>query len=74
MKPDDPTVRPPYTYLRRGRWFWEPPPRLRGPSHKTVALGADQAAAWALARILNRDLAGDDTSGLPGTVRWLATL
>ncbi len=71
MVVDDPNARPPYTYLRKGRWFWEPPPRLRGPSHKTVALGADQATAWALARNLNRDLTGDPGKGSPGTVRWL---
>lgn len=70
MTPDDPTARPPYTYLRRGRWFWEPPPRLRGPSHKTVALGADQAVAWSVARGLNRQLTGDGAAA-PGTVRWL---
>lgn len=70
MTPDDPNQRPPYTYLRRGRWFWEPPPRLRGPSHKTVALGADQATAWTVARGLNRQLAGEGNAA-PGTVRWL---
>lgn len=70
MTPDDPTKRPPYTYLRRGRWFWEPPPRLRGPSHKTCALGADQAIAWTMARGLNRQLAGDGAA-TPGSVRWL---
>lgn len=70
MTPDDPTKRPPYTYLRRGRWFWEPPPRLRGPSHKTVALGADQAIAWQVARQLNQQLAGEGRAG-QGTVRWL---
>ena len=71
MKPDDPDARPPYTYLRKGRWFWEPPPRLRGPTHKTVALGTDRATAWTVARGLNRALAGDTSKGLPGTVRWL---
>lgn len=70
MTPDDPTKRPPYTYLRRGRWFWEPPPRLRGPSHKTVALGADQGIAWQVARQLNQQLAGEGRAG-QGTVRWL---
>lgn len=71
MTPDDSNGRPPYTYLRKGRWFWEPPPRLRGPSHKTVALGSDQATAWTVARGLNRELSGNPTKGLPGTVRWL---
>lgn len=73
MTPDDPNQRPPYTYLRKGRWFWEPPPRLRGPTHKTVALGADQATAWTVARGLNRQLAGDGKAA-PGTVRWLFDL
>lgn len=70
MTPDDPNTRPPYTYLRRGRWFWEPPPRLRGPTHKVQALGADQAVAWDVARRLNRSLAGDGAA-TPGSVRWL---
>ena len=70
MTPDDPTQRPPYTYLRKGRWFWEPPPRLRGPTHKTVALGPDQDTAWTVARGLNRQLAGEGKAA-PGTVRWL---
>lgn len=73
MTPDDPAARPPYTYLRKGRWFWEPPPRLRGSTHKTVPLGADQGVAWTVARQLNRDLAGDASTGLPGTVRWVFT-
>lgn len=72
MTPDDPNTRPPYTYLRRGRWFWEPPPRLRGPTHKVQALGADQAVAWDVARRLNRSLAGDGAA-TPGSVRWLFT-
>lgn len=70
MTPNDPAKRPPYTYLRRGRWFWEPPPRLRGPGHKTVALGADQATAWTVARQLNQQLAGEGQA-TPGSVRWL---
>lgn len=70
MKPADPTVRPPYTYLRRGRWFWEPPPRLRGPGCKVQALGADQVVAWEVARNLNRTLAGDDQAR-QGSIRWV---
>lgn len=62
--------KPAYVYLRKGRWYWEPPPRLRGPRFRTVALGADQAAAWDLAHRLNHDLAGGDAV-LPGSVRWL---
>jgi integrase len=66
-------TKPRYTQLRKGRWYWEPPLRLRR-SHGLVvqALGADQAAAWAYARKLNRDLAGlDPDQAAPGTVTWL---
>jgi site-specific recombinase XerD len=52
--PDD--LRPLHVKLVKGRWYWDPPDKLRA-SHKlkTHALGADQSAAWARARMLNRD-------------------
>ena len=67
------TERPPYTQSRKGRWYWEPPLRLRRANGLTVkALGAEQAAAWAYARRLNRDLAGlDPGAAEPGPVAWL---
>ncbi len=71
--PDAPDGKPPYTALRAGRWYWQPSARLRR-SHglKVVPLGADQVAAWAYARTLNRDLAGlDPGAARPGTVAWL---
>lgn len=66
-------TKPLYTQLRKGRWYWEPPLRLRRSHGLEVrALGADQAAAWAHARKLNRDLAGlDPDQAPPGTVAWL---
>jgi len=71
--PDDPDQKPLYTQRRKGRWFWEPPLRLRR-SHglETKALGADQSAAWVYARKLNKELAGlDPGAAAPGTVAWL---
>lgn len=65
--------RPLHVKLVRGRWYWDPPDRLR-KSHnlKTVALGADQSNAWAYARTLNREnlSIGKDQSPV-GTVRWM---
>ena len=59
--PDDPEKKPPYVQLRKGRWYWEPPLRLR-KSHnlETKALGADQANAWTYGRKLNKEHAGLD--------------
>jgi integrase len=71
--PDSPDGKPLYTQQRKGRWYWEPPLRLRR-SHglEVKSLGADQAAAWAYARTLNRDLAGlKPGAGVPGSVAWL---
>lgn len=49
-----PDGRPPYTYLRRGRWwYWEPPAHT---GQKAVALGTDRTAAWREARRLNKRL------------------
>jgi hypothetical protein len=59
--------------LVKGRWYWDPPDRLRR-SHgiRTVSLGADQGTAWAAARKLNREhlTLRDDAPAL-GTVAWL---
>jgi integrase len=65
--------KPRYTQRRRGRWYWEPPLRLRKSHQLEVkALGADQVAAWAYARKLNKELAGlDPDAAPPGTVTWL---
>ncbi len=52
---------------------WDPPDRLR-KSHglTTKALGKDQAAAWAMARTLNRDhLKLGPGAPVIGTVAWL---
>ncbi len=70
---DVPRDRPRYVQLRKGRWYWEPPLRLRRSAGlKVVALGADAAAAFAAARKLNRELAGlDPGAAAPGTVAWL---
>lgn len=71
--PADSDGKPLYTQLRKGRWYWEPPLRLRR-SHglEVTALGADQTAAWAYARKLNRALVGRDPAApVPGTVAWL---
>ncbi len=65
--------KPLYVQLRRGRWFWEPPRRIR-LSHKLKAraLGADQAQAWSLARRLNAELDGMPAGAhMPGSVGWV---
>jgi len=70
--PSDPE-RPLHVKLVKGRWYWDPPDRLRASHNlKTHALGADQASAWALARTLNRDhlrLSADAPA--VGTVAWM---
>lgn len=68
--------RPPHVKLVRGcSWYWDPLDRLR-KSHKlrTVALGSDQAAAWAYARPLHRDKRGlgPDAPIAGRTERWTA--
>ena len=70
---DAPDDKPRYTQLRSGRWYWEPPLRLRRSHQLEVrALGADVANAWAYARKLNKELAGlDPDAAAPGTVTWL---
>lgn len=70
---DPPDTKPRYTQHRRGRWYWEPPLRLRRSHGLQVhALGADQVAAWAYARKLNKELAGlDPDAAAPGSVTWL---
>ena len=69
--PDD--ERPMHVKLVRGRWFWDPPDRIRA-SHgiKTKPLGADQTKAWAYARMLNRDHLGlgPDVPTV-GSIAWL---
>ena len=46
--------KPPYTQLRIGRWYWEPPLRARRRHGlKVQALGAERADAWERA-ILDR--------------------
>jgi len=65
--------RPLHVKLVKGRWYWDPPDKLRAShSLKTQALGADQAAAWAFARTLNRDhlQLGPDQPAV-GTVAWV---
>jgi integrase len=65
--------KPKYTQLRKGRWYWEPPLRLRKANGLNVkALGSDQAEAWAYASKLNAELDGlDPGAAVPGTVAWL---
>jgi site-specific recombinase XerD len=68
-----PGDRPLHVKLVRRRWYWDPPDKLR-KSHnlKTVALGADQAAAWAYARTLNRDHLGLGPKDAPvGSILWM---
>lgn len=68
-----PSDRPLHAKLVRGRWYWDPPDKLR-KSHnlKTVSLGADQTAAWAYARTLNRDHLGLGPKDAPvGSVLWM---
>jgi hypothetical protein len=70
---DPPDERPRYVQLRKARWYWEPPLRLRRSNGLQVKpLGSDQAAAWAYARKLNAELAGlDPGAAEPGSVAWL---
>ncbi len=73
MRSSDDDVRPSHCKLVKNRWYWDPPDRLR-KSHalKTVALGADQAAAWAYARRLNRDHLGlGPGQPVVGSVAWM---
>jgi len=72
-EPDAAPDRPQHVKCVKGRWYWDPPDRLRR-SHglKTKPLGADQAAAWSLARTLNRDhLALGPGAPAIGSVSWL---
>ncbi len=73
MTPADPNEKPAYTQLRKGRWYWEPPLRLRRSNGLSVKpLGADQFSAWEYARRLNKELAGlDQDAPQPGTVVWI---
>jgi site-specific recombinase XerD len=73
LEPADPNEKPVYTQLRKGRWYWEPPLRLRRANGLVVKpLGADQVTAWAYARKLNKELAGlDPDAPQPGTVAWV---
>jgi len=73
LEPADPNAKPAYTQLRKGRWYWEPPLRLRRANGLAVkALGADQVSAWTYARKLNKELAGRDPDApQPGTVAWV---
>jgi site-specific recombinase XerD len=71
--PPDKPERPLHVKLVRGRWYWDPPDRLR-KSHnlKTKALGADRSAAWAFARTLNRDhLQLGPDAPVVGSVKWM---
>ena len=73
MHVPEPATRPLHVKLVKGRWYWDPPDRLR-KSHglKTIALGADQAAAWGYAAILNREnLQLGPGAPVVGTIRWL---
>lgn len=72
----DQPKRPQHVKLVKGRWYWDPPDRLR-KSHglKTVALGGDQGSAWRYADKLN----GEHLQlgpGAPriGTIRWMLDL
>lgn len=69
----DAPIRPPHAKLVKGRWFWDPPDRLRRSlGLKTIALGADTATAWARAAELNKHhLALTAKQHAPGTVAWL---
>ena len=65
--------KPANTFCRKGRWYWEPPAKLkRDLSLKSHPLGEEQSAAWAAARKLNEELEairrGDK---VPGTVTWM---
>ena len=73
LTPADPNEKPAYTQLRKGRWYWEPPLRLRRANRLSVkALGADQVSAWEYARRLNKELAGlDPDAPQPGSVAWI---
>lgn len=65
--------RPQHVKQVKGRWYWDPPDRLRR-SHglKTIALGADQTNAWEYARKLNRENLSIGPDQAPvGTVRWM---
>ncbi len=73
MPLDEDDQRPLHVKLVKGRWFWDPPDRLRR-SHKlrTQALGADQSAAWAYARLLNKQhLEITPDKPAVGTVAWV---
>jgi hypothetical protein len=70
---ESPPDKPPHTKLVKGRWYWDPPDRLR-KSHalRTVSLGANTPSAWALARKLNAEhLHLGPGAPVPGTVLWL---
>ncbi|WP_073139212.1 tyrosine-type recombinase/integrase [Muricoccus roseus] len=73
MASSDDNQRPQHVKQVKGRWYWDPPDRLR-KSHglKTVALGGDTPNAWAAARSLNKEhLALAAEAPLPGSVAWL---
>ena len=65
--------KPMYVQLRSGRWYWEPPLKLRQRHGlKTTALGGNVREAWAYARILNQDAEKMGAGlGAPGTVHWV---
>jgi Phage integrase family len=65
--------RPLHVKQVKGRWYWDPPDRLRRALNlKTVALGADQGNAWAYAAKLNAEhLQLGPTAARVGSVRWV---
>lgn len=70
--PDQPE-KPQHVVLVKGRWYWNPPKRLRKAIDiKTHALGADTATAWRLGDTLNKHHLPPDASAWPhGSVGWL---
>ena len=66
-------TRPLHVKLVKGRWYWDPPDRLRASHNlRTIALGGDQTAAWGYAHTLNRDhlSLGADQPAV-GSVAWV---
>ena len=65
--------KPANTHCRKGRWYWEPPAKLKAAINvKSRPLGAEQSTAWALARKLNQELQALTEGAQPaGTVSWV---
>ncbi len=65
--------KPPNTQFRKGRWFWEPPAKMKlMKGVKGKALGSDQAHAWNMAKKLNAELLAMPLGAkAPGCVAWV---